>query len=79
MTKPGIFITRGMTIAIPKGGLTISVDEDGKVSSSMTVHVHYDVCPTWLDLAARHLSDARERKLLRVAAWNANDDKAKDR
>ena len=43
----------------------------------MTVHVHYDVCPTWLDLAARHLSDARERKLLRVAAWNANDDKAK--
>jgi hypothetical protein len=77
MTKPGIFITRGMTVAIPKGGLIISLDEEGKVNSSMTVHVHYDVCPTWLDLAARHLSDARERKLLRVAAWNSNDDKAK--
>jgi hypothetical protein len=73
----GIFITRGMTVVIPKGGLTIAVDEKGKVNSSVTVHVHYDVCPTWLDLAARHLTDARERQLLRVAAWSSNDDKAK--
>jgi hypothetical protein len=73
----GIFVTRGMTVVIPKGGLTIAVDEKGKVNSSVTVHVHYDVCPTWLDLAARHLTDARERQLLRVASWSSNDDKAK--
>jgi hypothetical protein len=74
----GVFVTRGMTVVIPKAGLTLSIDEKGKVvDGSVTVHVHYDVCPTWLDLAARHLSDARERKLLRVAAWSSNDEKAK--
>jgi hypothetical protein len=72
----GVLITRGMTVAIPAGGFTLSIGDDGKLSSSVTVHVHYDVCPTWLELASRHLSDAQERKLARIAAWNSNDQDA---
>jgi hypothetical protein len=62
----GVLITRGMTVAIPAGGFTLSIGDDGKLSSSVTVHVHYDVCPTWLELASRHLSDAQERKVARI-------------
>jgi len=74
----GVFITRGMTVAIPAGGLSLSIGEDGELKgSSLTLHVHYDVCPTWLDLAARHLADAEERKLARVAAWQSDDQDAR--
>ena len=39
----GIFITRGMTVGIPAGGLTIKLDEKGEISADpITLHVHYD-------------------------------------
>jgi hypothetical protein len=74
----GVFITRGMTVAIPAGGLSLSIGDDGvPKGSNLTLHVHYDVCPTWLDLADRHLADAEKRKLARVAAWQADDQDAR--
>ena len=66
-----------MTVAIPAGGFTLSMGDDGKLSSSLALHVHYDVCPTWLELASRHLSEAQERKLARIVAWNSDDEDAK--
>ncbi|MGH7103051.1 MAG: hypothetical protein ACREFJ_11710 [Acetobacteraceae bacterium] len=73
----GVFLTRGMTVAIPPGGLTLSIGADGKPHGRLTIQVHYDLCPTWLELASRHLSDAEERKLARTAAWNTDDQDAK--
>ena len=74
----GVFITRGMTVAIPAGGLSLSIGDDGvPKGSNLTLHVHYDVCPTWLDLADHHLADAEKRKLARVAAWQADDQDAR--
>jgi hypothetical protein len=29
--------------------------------------------PTWLELAARHLADAEQRRLARIAAWQSDD------
>jgi hypothetical protein len=69
----GVFITRGMKVQIPAGGLVIS--SDGQ--STLTLHVHFDVCPTWLEIADRHLKEANERKLARTAAWNSTDENAK--
>jgi hypothetical protein len=66
---PGVFISRGMTVAIPPGGLTIALGPDGKPDASLTIHVRFDVCPTWCDLAHRHLADARARRIDRIAAW----------
>lgn len=73
----GVFITRGMTVTVPVGGLSLSVGDDGKLSGSLEIHVHYNVCPTWLELASRHLSDAEERKCARIAAWNTDDQNAR--
>ena len=75
---PGIFITRGMKIQIPEGTPFFSIDDNGNIQThTITPHVHFDVCPTWLEIAARHAKEANERKLARVAAWNSTDEAAK--
>jgi hypothetical protein len=71
----GVFITKGMTIQIPAGGLVISLG--GEAQSRLTLHVHYDLCPLWLKIATRHINDANDRKLARAAAWQLSDEQAK--
>lgn len=73
----GVFISKGMTITIPPGGLTFSISEDGKRTGNLTPHIHFDVCPTWLELATRHLKDAKNMQLARVEAWKSSDENAK--
>lgn len=73
----GIFISRGMTVAIPAGGLTIGIGNDGKATSSLTLHVRFDVCPTWIELALRHLADANEKRIARAAAWTGTNEELK--
>lgn len=73
----GIFISRGMTVGIPPGGLILSVDEQGQLKSSLTLHVRFDVCPTWLELALRHLDESRTRQMERIEAWKSKDDNDK--
>lgn len=69
----GIFISKGMNVGIPAGGLTLAIGEDGKPKGSLALHLHFDVCPTWLDLALRHLSEARTCESERNLAWSAAD------
>ena len=48
----GIFISKGMTATIPAGGLKISLGPGmGLRFPAVTLHVHFDVCPTWCELA----------------------------
>ena len=71
----GIFISRGMTIAVPVGGLTITFGHDGKPNANLKLHVRFDVCSTWCELALRHLADARSRCADRIVAWaGTNED-----
>jgi hypothetical protein len=71
---PGIFISRGMRVAIPAGALTISLN---KPSPAVTLHVHFDVCPSWCQLATSHMAEAKARASERMAAWAGNDESAK--
>ena len=73
----GVYISRGMTVAIPAGGLVLSLDEGGKPKANLTLHVHFDVCPTWVELALRHLDDAKNRQSARIAAWNGANEERK--
>lgn len=75
---PGIFISRGMTVSIPPGGLTVSFGDDGGIRSNVTLHVRFDVCPSWVDLALKHLASANDAKLKRDAVWKEpnEDEKA---
>ena len=71
------FVPRAIPVAIPDGGLDISIDENRKPASSLAHHVHFDACPIWLQLAIRHLSDAQVAQVSRVAAWKGADEDAK--
>lgn len=69
---PGIFITRGMSVSIPAGGLKISLG-DGAPIPTASLHVHFDVCPTWCELAVSHLQAATVRKAERIVAWEQDE------
>jgi hypothetical protein len=70
-------VSRAKPVAVPADSSVISIREDSKPASALPVHAHFDVCPTWLDLALRHLSDAQVAQAARVAAWNGADENLK--
>jgi len=60
----GVFVGQGTRISIPKGGLTIRMDSDGKlIVDPVTVHVQFDTWPMWLQLGLEHLAEADRRHL----------------
>lgn len=65
----GIFIAKGMTIRIPIGGLQLSSSET-KVT---TVHLGFDVCTPWLELALDHLRFAQMHNSALLAAWKTTN------
>ena len=73
----GIFISRGMTVAVPPGGLTIGIGANGSSTSNVILHVRFDVCPTWTELALRHLDDAKARRTAREIAWAGTNEEDK--
>jgi hypothetical protein len=72
---PGIFITKGMAVGVPN--LTITMDEDGALKTDLTIHVRFDVGPTWLELARKHAVDAKARHAECIEAWSGTDEPAK--
>ena len=40
------------------------------------LHLHYDICPKWLELSLRHLIDAQEQRDIVLTAWKAQDREA---
>src|SRR5467141_476405 len=74
----GVFISKGITPVIPAGGLVLSLDDKGKpCGGSFTLHLHFEVCPTWLGLALRHLEAAKVTQTARALAWEGTDESAK--
>lgn len=73
----GVFISRGMKVVIPPGGFTFGFGGAPESESGVTLHVHFDVCPTWAELAIRHLAEANERRKARQKAWAGTDVGAK--
>lgn len=49
--------------------------EDPKPATKASAR--FDICPTWLELAGRHLSDAQAARFARIAAWGGTNETAK--
>jgi hypothetical protein len=73
----GVSIYREMATANPAVGLAISLGENARPATDLTAHVHFDVCPTWLEFAIRHLSDAQVAQVARITAWKGADENSK--
>lgn len=58
-----------MIVSIPAGGLAIGIGGDGNFTGNLTLHVRFDVCPTWVELSLRHLEEAKAKRADREAAW----------
>lgn len=69
----GVFITREMQLSIPAGGLKIALGPDGP-APSLVLHVHFDVCPMWCELAIAHLKTAKAWQADRITAWQSTGD-----
>ena len=67
----GVFISKGMRVGIPPGGLTI---KDGQLSP-VVLHAALDVIPHWLAIALEHLQVAEAEHARLSPAWQeqAND------
>jgi hypothetical protein len=66
----GVLITKGMKIAVPVGGMKISLNSQEEMQ--VNVVVHYDVCPKWLEISLEHLLEAEKSKKSLTIAWNKN-------
>lgn len=73
---PGIYITRGMTVSIPS--FSIRIRDDGEIEGDpLILHVRFDVCPTWIQIAKRHLDNALVVLSNRQLVWTETDEGAK--
>lgn len=65
-----------MTVSIPS--FSIRFREDGQIEGDpLTLHVRFDVCPTWIQIAKRHLDVALLALANRQRAWAGTDENAK--
>ena len=70
----GLSTPRAETVVIRAAGLIVATDPGAETASSPTSHVHFDVCPTWLELAIHHLSDAQVARGSRIETWKDADE-----
>jgi len=65
-----------MSITIPS--FSIRIRDDGELAGDpITLHVRFDVCPTWIEVAKRHLDNALNAKDRRNEVWSGKDEDAK--
>jgi len=68
---------RAETVSIRAGDSVVAMGQDTEPASSPASHAHFDACPTWLELAVRHLSDAQVARDARITAWRDGDERSK--
>lgn len=73
----GVFIARGMSLRIPKGGLRIRLDDEEPSLDPVRVEVALDVWEHWLEIARKHLDDAESSRVALVAAHAKGDEQGK--
>jgi hypothetical protein len=74
----GVFISRGMSLQIPAGALTISMGEDQEPSIKLTaLHVSLDMYPYWLEIALTHLKRAGAAHEEVLTSWKSQDEQRK--
>lgn len=74
-TPGGIFVSSGMTLSIPKGGVQISIGENGGLeASTLKMVVGLDVTHHWLSIALDHLFDCEAAASELLPKWQAGED-----
>lgn len=73
----GVFLNKGTRVAVPSG-IQIFLDDDGKpTGGNVNIKVHFDVVPSWIEIALKHLENAHRDKIDRDAAWSGGIEASK--
>lgn len=73
----GLFVTSGMVVSIPPGGLVMTINPDGSLSGSVNaIHVRLNMCPHWIAIAYAHLLATQEAHTELLAAFQNGDQQA---
>jgi hypothetical protein len=77
----GLYISRGMSLRLPPGGLKIRIGEDGslEVVEGPAFEVSLDTHSYWLDIAWSNLERSRSAHQRLLAVWNTRDERRKAR
>jgi hypothetical protein len=69
-------VTKGMSLQI--SNLSFKLRDDGTMEGpDLKLHVRFDACPTWVQIAKRHLESALQAEQHRNAVWTGTDENAK--
>jgi hypothetical protein len=72
----GIYISKGTTLTL--SNISFQIGANGEVKASpICLHVHFDVGPTWIQIANKHLVAARESRARRESVWGGSDETEK--
>lgn len=71
----GVHLSRGVGLCIPAGGLTISFNARGELSAQINeLHLQFNTCTEWLDIAFEHLQQADQEHRQLMAAHQSGSD-----
>lgn len=72
-----LFVTRGMQLSIPPGGLVLTVNPDGSLSGTLNaIHGGLNLCPRWMEIAYGHVIAAEEAHGKMMAALKEGNEEA---
>lgn len=72
--KPiGVFLSKGMRLNIPDGGLQIGIDENGQPNGHLNFNVLLDVTPHWLSIAFEHILETESHNKNVMTHHSANE------
>jgi hypothetical protein len=65
------------TVGNALSDLAVTMGSDEEMANDAAPIAPFDVCPTWLELAIRHLSDAQVAQGARIGTWDVADEHGK--
>jgi hypothetical protein len=71
-SDPGLFLTKGMKVSVPN--FSLSINENGEMSSEMTLHTGIDMVPYWVEIAYAHLRQTEDVHKQLMSAINDNNE-----
>lgn len=71
----GLFITKGMQVAIPS--FSIRLKDDGSIDADPVIlHTGIDLCPYWMEIALIHLEDSEQAHTRLMEGKKSQDEEA---
>ena len=73
----GVLVFQGMKVGVLAGDLTISLNENGEISTKVILSTAYNVVPIWLKIAHDNLKESKKASETIASHWSENAEEQK--